>query len=120
MAVLYIPAKFGGHSTCSKFSTQSVFPVPPRHTNIARLNMAVQTKDEEYLMSEGHEEIRRLTLQHDMLKAELNGSLVFAPMNFSTPGLKILDCGCASGKLKFDSSVQALSVRQLAAGINSI
>ncbi|KXX77990.1 Demethylmenaquinone methyltransferase [Madurella mycetomatis] len=59
--------------------------------------MAVQKKDEGYLMSEDHDEIRRLTLQHDMLKAELNGSLVFAPIDFSVPGLKVLDCGCASG-----------------------
>ncbi|KAI1384529.1 S-adenosyl-L-methionine-dependent methyltransferase [Hypoxylon trugodes] len=53
--------------------------------------------EERYIL-EGHEgELQRLADQHDVLTYASDNKLVFAPVDFSQPGLRILDSGCADG-----------------------
>ncbi|KAF3771422.1 hypothetical protein M406DRAFT_34527, partial [Cryphonectria parasitica EP155] len=49
-----------------------------------------------YVMGEDDDELHRLGDQHAVLKSAM-GTVVLAPVNFSTPGLRILNSGTADG-----------------------
>lgn len=51
---------------------------------------------EHYVMEENEGELERLKNQHIVLKNSM-GTLLCAPVDFVTPGLRILDSGTADG-----------------------
>ncbi|GAW14669.1 hypothetical protein ANO14919_040720 [Xylariales sp. No.14919] len=59
--------------------------------------MPQSSQEQPYAMAEDPGELGRLTLQHQMLKAEMGHTLVFAPIDFHGEALKVLDSGCANG-----------------------
>ena len=58
-----------------------------------------QDLSQKIIRSPVEEEISRLTLQHSVVKAAANNRLLFAPIDLTQPGLKIIDSACADGKL---------------------
>lgn len=60
--------------------------------------MAPDSQEQQYAMAQDPEELGRLTLQHQLLKAEMGQALVFPPIDFRGEALKVLDSGCANGK----------------------
>ncbi|KAI1439025.1 hypothetical protein GGR50DRAFT_685082 [Xylaria sp. CBS 124048] len=53
--------------------------------------------EEDYVLGKDPEELTRLSRQHALIKTELEGKLVHAPIDFTGPNLRILDCACADG-----------------------
>ena len=62
----------------------------------------VHSKSEKKYMFAGEHEIERLTAQHDTIKMAM-GQLVLPPIDFTKPGLKILDSGTADGESSSES-----------------
>lgn len=58
--------------------------------------MSAPNTQERYVMEKNNGELRRLGDQHAVLKSAM-GTLVLAPVDFSKPGLRILDSGTADG-----------------------
>ncbi|KAI1820255.1 hypothetical protein F4861DRAFT_545814 [Xylaria intraflava] len=58
---------------------------------------ASHDEGEDYVLGRDPAELTRLTKQHTLLKTELGGRLVLAPLDLNGPSLKILDCACADG-----------------------
>lgn len=56
----------------------------------------LDTKD---FIEKNQDETFQLSEQHDVFKASMGGKLVIAPVDFSKPGLRILDCGTADGMM---------------------
>lgn len=61
--------------------------------------MANETDNKRYLMEKNPEEAERLVLAQEII-VDYMGKPVWAPIDLSKPGLKILDSATASGKLK--------------------
>ncbi|RYO97041.1 hypothetical protein DL765_011339 [Monosporascus sp. GIB2] len=59
--------------------------------------MASETRSEEYIMGNDADELHRLRSQHRLLRHEMDGRLVFAPIDFSRAGLRIFDSATADG-----------------------
>ncbi|KAI0445779.1 hypothetical protein F4803DRAFT_506399 [Xylaria telfairii] len=55
------------------------------------------SQEQQYAMAQDPEELGRLTLQHQLLKAEMGQTLVFPLIEFRGEALKVLDSGCANG-----------------------
>ncbi|KAL8896245.1 MAG: hypothetical protein Q9207_007798 [Kuettlingeria erythrocarpa] len=51
----------------------------------------------DYFLSQNPPEVERLTRQHEVIKDHMGGKLVLAPVDLSTPGLRILDSATADG-----------------------
>ncbi|KZL87477.1 methyltransferase domain-containing protein [Colletotrichum incanum] len=56
----------------------------------------------DYLLVETGREVERLRNQHVWFQICLDGKIIFAPVDLSTPELKVLDVGCADGILLCD------------------
>jgi hypothetical protein len=54
-------------------------------------------EDPEYLLPEPRKEVERLTVQDSVLAYAMDNRRVFAPVDFTKPGLKVLDSGTADG-----------------------
>ena len=54
-----------------------------------------EQKEEKYIL-DSPEEVNRLAEQHDVIKDAMGG-LIAVPLDFSKPGLRILDSGTADG-----------------------
>jgi hypothetical protein len=57
---------------------------------------ATKEHQDAYMLDENPGELSRLSDLHDLTKATMGG-LVLAPVDFSQPGLRILDSGTADG-----------------------
>lgn len=53
---------------------------------------------ENYLLPDAEKEVQRLTDQDSAIVYAMNNKRIVAPLDFSRPGLKILDSGTADGK----------------------
>ncbi|KAI0455779.1 hypothetical protein F5B21DRAFT_503067 [Xylaria acuta] len=58
--------------------------------------MAPDSQEQQYAMARDPDELGRLILQHQLLKAEMGHTLVFPPIDFRGEALKVLDSGCAN------------------------
>lgn len=61
--------------------------------------MSSEDNPEYMLESTGHE-LDRLHKQHAWYMLCHNNRIVYAPIQLTTPGLRILDVGCADGELQ--------------------
>jgi hypothetical protein len=58
--------------------------------------MARSLEKEEYFLEHNPDELQRLREQHKLIKDSMGG-LILAPIDFSKPGLRILDSATADG-----------------------
>lgn len=55
--------------------------------------------DPEYLFKDNKRELERLQKQHVWFMRCHENKIIFAPIGLKTPGLRILDVGCADGEV---------------------
>jgi hypothetical protein len=65
---------------------------------------ATDDSKDEYIMGTNDLELHRISMQHAILK-DYMGTLTLAPVDFTQPGLKILDVCTANGSSKYATEV---------------
>lgn len=70
----------------------------PNPTVIAAVSTMAENNADQYIMGAHEAEVKRLTLQHEVM-TESTGKLVFSPVDLSSAsGLKVLDSATADGR----------------------
>ncbi|KAJ4244744.1 hypothetical protein NW762_014320 [Fusarium torreyae] len=71
------------------------------------------SNDQEYLLVDTSQEVKRLQQQHAWFQRCLENKIVFAPIQMDKEGLRILDVGCADGILLRDLQKQVSPTARL-------